>query len=171
MPASCKSSSSRAVSNGMGLAAGSAARASVALSMTFSPNSVPMHELARSRRAVSLPRTALERDFPMAATGNLFADISPKGADEQLTELLRTPAVRIERIVSHGHASPPGFWYDQDLAEWVLLLAGGDPRVRGRSRTGPARAGRSRLDPGARAPSGGMERSGPPHHMAGGALW
>ena len=60
----------------------------------------------------------------MAATGNLFADISPKGADEQLTQLLRTPAVRIERIVSHGHASPPGFWYDQDLAEWVLLLAG-----------------------------------------------
>ena len=31
--------------------------------------------------------------------------------------------VRIERIVSHGHASPEGFWYDQDRPEWVLLLA------------------------------------------------
>ena len=60
----------------------------------------------------------------MVAIANIFDDIPPKGADEQLTELLRAPAVRIERIVSHGHASPPGFWYDQDCAEWVLLLEG-----------------------------------------------
>ncbi|HTQ33311.1 MAG TPA: cupin domain-containing protein, partial [Stellaceae bacterium] len=33
-------------------------------------------------------------------------------------------AVRIERIVSHGQASPKGFWYDQDEAECVLVLAG-----------------------------------------------
>ena len=33
--------------------------------------------------------------------------------------------LRIERIVSTGQASPPGFWYDQDEHEWVLLLAGG----------------------------------------------
>jgi cupin 2 domain-containing protein len=32
--------------------------------------------------------------------------------------------VRIERIVSHGQASPPGFWYDQDEAEFVTVLAG-----------------------------------------------
>jgi cupin 2 domain-containing protein len=60
----------------------------------------------------------------MATTGNLFADIPPKGVDEHVTELIRGPAVRIERIVSHGHESPPGFWYDQDRAEWVLLLEG-----------------------------------------------
>lgn len=60
----------------------------------------------------------------MATTGNMFADILPKGADEQLTELLRAPGMRIERIVSHGHASPPGSWYYQDSAEWVLLLRG-----------------------------------------------
>ena len=60
----------------------------------------------------------------MAAIGNMFADILPKGADEQLTELLRAPGMRIERIVSHGHAGPPGSWYDQDAAEWVLLLRG-----------------------------------------------
>lgn len=44
--------------------------------------------------------------------------------DEQLTELLAAPGLRIERIVSTGQASPPGFWYDQDWAEWVLVLAG-----------------------------------------------
>jgi cupin 2 domain-containing protein len=32
--------------------------------------------------------------------------------------------VRIERIVSHGQASPERFWYDQDEAEFVLVLEG-----------------------------------------------
>jgi cupin 2 domain-containing protein len=39
-------------------------------------------------------------------------------------ELIRTDGVRVERIVSHGHASPPGFWYDQKEREWVMLLSG-----------------------------------------------
>jgi cupin 2 domain-containing protein len=60
----------------------------------------------------------------MARTGNLWADVAPKAADEQRTELRRAPGVSIERIVSHGHQSPPGSWYDQDLDEWVLLLSG-----------------------------------------------
>jgi cupin 2 domain-containing protein len=60
----------------------------------------------------------------MAVMGNLFADISPKDGDEQFTHLLRAPAVRIERIVSRGHASAPGFWYDQAQAEWVLVVKG-----------------------------------------------
>jgi len=38
--------------------------------------------------------------------------------------LLTRQGCRIERIVSHGQASPPGFWYEQDWDEWVLLLAG-----------------------------------------------
>jgi cupin 2 domain-containing protein len=58
------------------------------------------------------------------ATGNLFADLPAARADEEFTELLSAPNVHIERIVSLGHASPPGFWYDQDWAEWVLLIAG-----------------------------------------------
>ena len=32
--------------------------------------------------------------------------------------------MRIERIVSHASASPPGFWYDQPWAEWVTVLSG-----------------------------------------------
>jgi cupin 2 domain-containing protein len=58
------------------------------------------------------------------AAGNIFAYIPGKLADEQFTELLSTPHVRIERIVSTGHSSPPGHFYDQDRAEWVLVLQG-----------------------------------------------
>lgn len=32
--------------------------------------------------------------------------------------------MRIERIVSTGQSSPRDVWYDQDEAEWVLLVAG-----------------------------------------------
>jgi cupin 2 domain-containing protein len=55
---------------------------------------------------------------------NLFAALPDAGAAEQLTTLLTRPGLRIERIVSLGQASPPGFWYDQDEHEWVLVLAG-----------------------------------------------
>ena len=44
--------------------------------------------------------------------------------DELFTTLLEAAHVRIERIVSHGHASPAGFWYDQDQHEWVIVLKG-----------------------------------------------
>jgi len=33
-------------------------------------------------------------------------------------------AVKIERIVSQSHKSPPGFWYDQPQDEWVIVLRG-----------------------------------------------
>ena len=55
---------------------------------------------------------------------NLFASI-PKQLPEELTELLlETKSVRVERIISHGHASPEDFWYDQDNPEWVVVLKG-----------------------------------------------
>ena len=57
--------------------------------------------------------------------GNLFAGIDEEKRDEELlTTLAERPGVRIERIVSTGQASPPGFWYDQDWGEWVVLLCG-----------------------------------------------
>lgn len=56
--------------------------------------------------------------------GNLLADLPVRLADELVEVLVADAAVRIERIVSRGHASPPGFWYEQAEAEWVLLLAG-----------------------------------------------
>jgi cupin 2 domain-containing protein len=55
---------------------------------------------------------------------NLFADVPHQLSDEQIITLLEAPNVRIERIVSTGHATAPDQWYDQDQAEWVLVLAG-----------------------------------------------
>jgi cupin 2 domain-containing protein len=58
------------------------------------------------------------------AAPNLFADLPAAGPREAFATLLDTGPVRIERIVSHGHASPAGFWYDQPDGEWVVLLQG-----------------------------------------------
>jgi cupin 2 domain-containing protein len=55
---------------------------------------------------------------------NLY-DGLPTDLPQELTHLLLSAQhVRIERIVSRGHSSPPDFWYDQDEHEWVLVLAG-----------------------------------------------
>ena len=55
---------------------------------------------------------------------NLLRDLPPAGAGEIVELVAAGGAVRIERIVSHGEASPEGFWYDQDEAEFVLVLSG-----------------------------------------------
>jgi cupin 2 domain-containing protein len=48
---------------------------------------------------------------------NIFALVPPAAHQEQLTALLAATNMRLERIVSHAHASPEGFWYDQEWAE------------------------------------------------------
>ena len=55
---------------------------------------------------------------------NLLAPLPDTDAAERVDTLLTKPSLRIERIVSRGQASPPGFWYDQSEAEWVIVLAG-----------------------------------------------
>lgn len=70
--------------------------------------------------------------------GNLFSDIPSALADAEYSEVvLEHPGLRVERIVSTGQASPPGFWYDQPRDEWVVLLSGaaglcleGEPEMR-----------------------------------------
>lgn len=58
------------------------------------------------------------------AKGNIWAAI-PEQIPDELTEILAgTKEVKIERIISRGHRSADGFWYDQDHNEWVLLLKG-----------------------------------------------
>lgn len=57
-------------------------------------------------------------------TKNLFAEIPTRIPDELFEVLLAAANVRMERIVSHGHASPDGFWYDQEQSEWVVVLKG-----------------------------------------------
>lgn len=55
---------------------------------------------------------------------NLLVALPPAMAEEHLQTLLERPGLRIERIVSDGQSSPPGFWYDQSEDEWVLVLQG-----------------------------------------------
>ncbi|WP_084460185.1 cupin domain-containing protein [Aminiphilus circumscriptus] len=43
---------------------------------------------------------------------------------EFIEPLLPDRGVLVERIVSFGQSSPPGFWYDQERDEWVALLSG-----------------------------------------------
>ncbi len=55
---------------------------------------------------------------------NMFSNIPPDVSEEIIETIINCPNVRIERIVSKGHSSPPGFWYDQDENEFILLLKG-----------------------------------------------
>jgi cupin 2 domain-containing protein len=55
---------------------------------------------------------------------NIFADIPNGVGQEQFLTLFENEAVKIERILSQSHKSPPGFWYDQPQDEWVIVLRG-----------------------------------------------
>ena len=55
---------------------------------------------------------------------NLFRKIPAPGAEEFFETLADSGTTRIERIVSHGHATPGEGWYDQEQSEFVLLLKG-----------------------------------------------
>ncbi len=44
--------------------------------------------------------------------------------EELFEDLLKAKEVRLERIISEGHASPKDFWYDQEVDEWVMILKG-----------------------------------------------
>jgi cupin 2 domain-containing protein len=55
---------------------------------------------------------------------NLFDGIPSELHQELFTTIHKAKDLRIERIVSQGHASPPGSWYDQAENEWVVVLKG-----------------------------------------------
>lgn len=56
--------------------------------------------------------------------GNVFSHISEASEEEQFDLIAKSPNCRIDRIVSAGHSSPKGFWYDQENDEFILLLQG-----------------------------------------------
>ena len=55
---------------------------------------------------------------------NIYSKIPRHLPDEIFEEILRSDRCRIERIISKGHTTPRGVWYDQNENEWVLLLKG-----------------------------------------------
>src|SRR5688500_18523756 len=59
-----------------------------------------------------------------SAGGNLFDNIPADLPGELAEAIVLAASFRVERIVSRGHASPEGFWYDQPDHEWVLLVSG-----------------------------------------------
>ena len=58
------------------------------------------------------------------AVANLFSEIPSTLPQELIEPLLHTAAFRLERIVSAGHITAAGEWYDQEWDEWVILLTG-----------------------------------------------
>ena len=55
---------------------------------------------------------------------NILSDIQKKADDEAFDTILQAQQFKVERIVSHGHATTKDEWYDQDKDEWVLILKG-----------------------------------------------
>ncbi|GAL30922.1 hypothetical protein JCM19239_6991 [Vibrio variabilis] len=56
--------------------------------------------------------------------GNLFTNIPNQLPDELFEDIVKTPNIRVERILSDGHSTPDGEWYDQAENEWVAVLQG-----------------------------------------------
>lgn len=57
-------------------------------------------------------------------TKNIFDELPQHLPKELIQTLVGSAGVRIKRIVSQGHTSPEGFWYDQHQHEWVAVLKG-----------------------------------------------
>jgi cupin 2 domain-containing protein len=57
-------------------------------------------------------------------TGNLFGEVPAQLPEELFQILVVGEGTRIERIVSKGHVSPPGYWYEQPENEWVMVVKG-----------------------------------------------
>jgi cupin 2 domain-containing protein len=76
--------------------------------------------------AYGLPGNAGDAQVSEIEVLNIFHGVSsaagPRG--ETIEEILVRPRLKIERIVSHAYASPPGFWYEQASNEWVIVLSG-----------------------------------------------
>lgn len=60
----------------------------------------------------------------MISFGDLLAAVPKTSGGELFETLAAIDGVRVERIVSRGHATAAGEWYDQAWHEWVLLVKG-----------------------------------------------
>ncbi len=55
---------------------------------------------------------------------NIFSAVQEQSSEEIFETVLQTRQFKIERIISKGHTTTEGEWYDQDKNEWVLVLKG-----------------------------------------------
>lgn len=56
--------------------------------------------------------------------GNIYAAIPQNLPEEVFETIVANKDVKIIRIISKGHTSPPSGWYDQDSNEWIMVLQG-----------------------------------------------
>ena len=56
---------------------------------------------------------------------NIYSQIPKELPDELFEEIIQGSSFKLERIISKGHSTPEGEWYDQDRDEWAILLKGG----------------------------------------------
>lgn len=55
---------------------------------------------------------------------NIFRDIPASLKEEFFETLQSSKEIKIERVVSYGHTTKEGEWYNQEQNEWVILLSG-----------------------------------------------
>ncbi|WP_444882902.1 cupin domain-containing protein [Microbulbifer sp. PSTR4-B] len=55
---------------------------------------------------------------------NILENLPKNTEVEHFQDIVKSDAIRIERIVSYGQSSPKEGWYDQSEHEWVLVLSG-----------------------------------------------
>ncbi len=56
---------------------------------------------------------------------NIYRAPDAPHTEESIEPLVEGGRFRVERIVSTGQTTPEGEWFEQDGAEWVVLLTGG----------------------------------------------
>ena len=60
----------------------------------------------------------------MMEKSNIFSNI-PTNLDAELFEdIINKESFKLQRIISQGHTTPEGEWYDQEKDEWVMLVSG-----------------------------------------------
>jgi len=60
----------------------------------------------------------------MMEKSNIFSNISTNLDAELFENIVNKESFKLQRIVSQGHTTPEGEWYDQDEDEWVMLESG-----------------------------------------------
>jgi len=55
---------------------------------------------------------------------NIFTNIPQTLNEELFTNIISKDGIKIERIISDGHTTNEGQWYDQESDEWVIVLQG-----------------------------------------------
>jgi cupin 2 domain-containing protein len=60
----------------------------------------------------------------VAVIENILENIPADLPEEVFSTLVSAKNFTLKRIVSHGHATPPGEWLSEKQDEWVLLLSG-----------------------------------------------